>query len=168
VTTAARPDRQTAARRRQRAAVGGSFCATVFVLTVGAAALPGQKDTPGPRLSFERCRTESVKLFGREPVRIGPDSKVKAPKKLRNASPRFPRGARRWRAGFSWVGEVLIGVDGKVRGVWAVKEIEFSPPWPEFNAAVEAAVKQWVFEPTEADGRPVPICMAVSVGVNPR
>jgi outer membrane biosynthesis protein TonB len=66
------------------------------------------------------------------------------------------------------VGEVLIGVDGKVRGVWPVKEVEFSPPWPEFNEAIEAAVRQWVFEPTKADGRPVPVCMAVSVGASPR
>jgi hypothetical protein len=46
-----------------------------------------------------------------------------------------------------------------------LREVEATPPWPEFNQAITTAIGQWLFEPTVVEGRHVPVCMAVTVGI---
>jgi hypothetical protein len=70
-------------------------------------------------------------------------------------------------AGWSvWVGEVLIGTDGKVARVWTLRGVEFKPPWPEFNEAIVAAIRESTFEATILNGRPVPVCMSMTMNVD--
>ena len=64
------------------------------------------------------------------------------------------------------MGAVLIDTNGKVSRVWALREVQFRPAFPEFNEAIAAAVRQWVFEPPEVDGQTVPVCMAVTITVD--
>ena len=64
------------------------------------------------------------------------------------------------------VGEVLINNSGKVARVWATHEVEFKPPFPSFNSSITDAIRQWEFEQSFMQGKPVPVCMTVTVNIN--
>jgi protein TonB len=53
--------------------------------------------------------------------------------------------------------QALVGTDGHVKDAKVVKSI------PGLDAAAEAAVRQWVFKPAMARGRPVAVWVAVPV-----
>jgi outer membrane biosynthesis protein TonB len=40
------------------------------------------------------------------------------------------------------------------------------PPWPELDASVVAAIRQWKYEPTCLDGHPVKVELKVSVHID--
>jgi hypothetical protein len=62
-----------------------------------------------------------------------------------------------------WLGEALVDKTGTVREVWTIRPLRFEPAWPEFAAAIPAAIRQWSYEPALVDGVPVPVCVTVSV-----
>ena len=78
--------------------------------------------------------------------------------------PKLPQGTKVQRTG--WLGEILIGTDGKVLKVWPLRENQFSPPFPAFNKAITDALNEWQFAPFVVFGKAVPICMPVFVGVH--
>ena len=140
-------------------------CAAANVCLLDAA-VSAQSGTTARRPVFGTCDREAPKLVGEKAVRVGVGKKVPAPRKLRNVMPKYPNDwASRRVKGVPWVGEVLIGADGKVERIWTLREVEATPPWPEFNQAITTAIGQWLFEPTVVEGRHVPVCMAVTVGI---
>jgi hypothetical protein len=62
-----------------------------------------------------------------------------------------------------WVGDALVDQAGAVKQVWTVRAPKFDPPWPEFEAAVFAAIRQWTYEPSVVAGQPSPVCVTVVV-----
>ena len=53
--------------------------------------------------------------------------------------------------------EIVIGTDGTVTGAKVLRSI------PLLDRAALDAVRQWRYEPTQLNGRPVPVIMTVSV-----
>lgn len=65
-----------------------------------------------------------------------------------------------------WAGEALIDTKGHVVRVWAVREVEITPPVPAFNKAIVDGIRQWRFEPVRVNEKAVPVCMTVTVNIN--
>jgi len=128
------------------------------VASTGAPVPRPDTETPGV------CQRQSAKLVGQKAVRI--DKTIKAPKKIRNASPHYPP----WPPGATgrgmWVGEVLLDTRGRVSHVWPIREVEITPALPAFNKAIVDAIRQWEFEPLVVDDKKVPACMTVTVNIN--
>jgi TonB family protein len=89
-------------------------------------------------------------------VRVG--GNVRPPVKLVDVPPVRPEMAERANTRGIVILEVIIDVDG------AVKEARVLRSVPIFDTAALEAVRQWRYEPTMIDGRPVPVIMTVSVG----
>ena len=64
-----------------------------------------------------------------------------------------------------WIGEALVDSSGTVREVWTIRPLSFNPAWPEFEAAIPAAIRKWSYEPAVVDGTAVPVCVTVSVRI---
>ena len=111
------------------------------------------------------CLTESEKLVGRKAALV--DATFPAPRKLRHVAPEFPTRQGSTKAGSSiWLGDALVDQDGKVRAVWTIRPLRFDPPWPEFEDAIAAGIRQWTYEPATVNGQAVPVCVTVSVSIN--
>jgi len=65
-----------------------------------------------------------------------------------------------------WIGELLVGFDGKVAHVWTLRDVRFTPPFPAFNAAIVAAIQQWEFEPVVVESKPTPICITATMTID--
>jgi hypothetical protein len=97
------------------------------------------------------CERNGEKLEGQKPIRVG--RSVRAPKKLRNVSPNYPKLPPGTVGTGMWLGEVLISDSGKITHVWPIREVEFRPLFPPFNNAITEAIRQWEFEPVLVQGR---------------
>jgi len=88
-------------------------------------------------------------------VRVG--GEIKAPKKIKDVPAVYPPIARE--AGVSGVViiETKIGADGFIEDARVLKSI------PLLDEAALDAVRQWQFEPTLLNGRPVPVMMTTTV-----
>ena len=91
----------------------------------------------------------------KEPVRVG--SRISAPIKLIHVDPIYPPIALAARRGGLVILEALIGEDGNVQKVHALRAE------PLFEEAAITAVRQWRFSPTLLNGEPVPVVMTVTV-----
>lgn len=111
-----------------------------------------------------RCVDESEKLVGQRAALVG--GQVRPPRKLRQVPIAFPTREPEGTGSGNWLGEALIGEDGKVREVWTLRHVHFDPPWPEFEAAIAAAIRDWTYEPVVVDGKAVPVCLTVSTNIN--
>lgn len=111
------------------------------------------------------CRSAALALFGQPPATI--DEKVAPPTKLRSAEPRLPQQPYGTCIVSPWVGEALIDPAGKIRDVWVLKK-STKEACAEFNAPIVEAIRQWEYSPTTVDGRPAPVCMTVTVRIDPR
>jgi hypothetical protein len=111
------------------------------------------------------CVEESEKLVGRRAMLAGKD--LPALHKVRDAVPEYPsrQGASRSISSI-WIGEALVDKDGTVREVRTLRPLRFEPAWPEFEAAIPAAIRKWSYEPAVVDGAPAPACVTVSVTIN--
>jgi protein TonB len=89
------------------------------------------------------------------PVRAG--SELKAPRLLRHVPPVYPPLAQRSRVTGDVRLDARIGPDGRVDGL---RVLEGSPLLVQ---AAMTAVRQWVYEPTILNGRPVEILLEVVV-----
>jgi hypothetical protein len=52
-------------------------------------------------------------------------------------------------------------VDGKVLSVKVVRKVSLDPPWPEWEEAIPAAVRQWRFSLTCLLGKPQRVFMTI-------
>jgi hypothetical protein len=98
------------------------------------------------------------------PVR--PVGKIKPPKRLYAVKPEYPAIPAGSVGSGIWVGEAVLGADGRVRGVSVLQDLKFSPPFPAFSKAISDAVLQWRYTPTVVDGKAVPVCMTISVNIH--
>ncbi len=91
------------------------------------------------------------------PVRVG--GNIRPPRKLRDVKPLYPASMRD--AGLEGVVplEAIIGVDG---GVVSVRVVT-AQVHPDLGQAAVDAVRQWRFDPTLLNGRPVEVVMTVAI-----
>lgn len=79
------------------------------------------------------------------------------PKKERDVRPVFPKEATAVGLDGVVIVELFVDENG------AVVDARFTRPIPMLDEAALAAVKQWRFQPTLVDGRPVPTRLNVTV-----
>ena len=88
-------------------------------------------------------------------------------KKVRTATPEYPtRQGTTTAVSSIWIGEALVDATGTVREVWTIRPLSFDPAWPEFEAAIPAAVRKWSYEPPIVDGVATPACVTISFRIN--
>jgi outer membrane biosynthesis protein TonB len=113
------------------------------------------------------CEQEARKRYGRS-YTVGRRAKdVRVPRKVHGVHPTYPAvppGSTVKLGG--WLVEALIAPTGIVTDVWVLREVRFTPPFPEFTQAAAAAVRQWRYEPPMANGQAIPVCMKVSGNIN--
>ena len=108
------------------------------------------------------------------PAAVGPaclsvsKRQVPPPRKLHDAKPdwkemkmmRTPIGVL--------IYDVKTGPDGDVTRVRAVHIRPRKRPDPRLEELWASAIRKWRFEPTVVDGKPVPVCMTVTVNIDPQ
>lgn len=97
----------------------------------------------------------SAPYSGPQPVRVG--GNIRQPQKLKDAPGVMPEAARQAGVFGMVILEIIIGADGHVESAKVLRSIQLLD-----QAAIDA-VKQWVYEPTQLNGRPVPVIMTVTV-----
>jgi len=138
-----------------------SVVSAVMAVLMAAARLGAQApELPKPGV----CAREGAAIAGKEPLVIAKG--IPVPRKTRNVVPVLPERPADTVASGLWSGEILIGLDGKVSRVWAIREVQFKPPLPSPNQAVVEAVRQWEFEPAVVKSEATPVCMKVTVNIN--
>jgi hypothetical protein len=110
------------------------------------------------------CLDESEKLVGQRATLA---DKTLRPRIVRRVEPVLPTRESLTTSSI-WVGDALVDQAGKVREVWTVRAPRFDPPWPEFEDAAKAAIRQWAYEPAIENGTAVPFCVTVSVTLHVR
>lgn len=105
----------------------------------------------------QSTRTSPSQPKAVEPVRIG--GNIRPPRKLQDVRPVYPVSMRE--AGREAVVpmEATIGIDGTVSSV----RVLTAQVHPDFAIAAIDAVRQWLFDPTMLNGKPVEVRMNVSV-----
>jgi periplasmic protein TonB len=88
-------------------------------------------------------------------VRVG--GAIARPERIHYVPPIYPPIARASGIHGTVILEAVIGIDGAVREVRALR------PAPFLEAAAVEAVQQWLFTPTLLNGEPVPVVMTVTV-----
>jgi len=96
-----------------------------------------------------------MKLPNERPVRISLDMKIMESKLIDKAPVRMPAEAIKKRISGRVVVELILDVGGNT------KELKVVEGDPILAAAVQAAVKQWRFAPTQLDGDPVEVDLRV-------
>jgi TonB family protein len=134
-----------------------AFC--IIALSCSAAFAQTQSGSPSPDPQTTGARTETkVETEGEG----GAEDFVtvdEMPKLLKQVPPKYPPGARkRGEQGTVFV-RAFVKEDGKASKV-TVKDKGVSP---ELNQAAVTAVRQWVFEPAKAKGKPVAVYIVVPV-----
>jgi len=142
----------------------------LFAVLSASLGLGLSQSAPSPRAGRPAveagvCEQEAKKSAGAMRVRVG--KSVPQPKRIHYVPPKYPALP----PGTSlspgvWMGEFLIGADGKVVQVWPIREFRFMPPFPRFNQVIVDSIKNSLYEPLKIDGRPVPVCVTVSVNIN--
>jgi periplasmic protein TonB len=89
------------------------------------------------------------------PVPVGGD--VRPPTKVRHVNPIYPEIAKAAHVQGDVVLECVIDADGTVTDIRVVRG------HPLLDAAAVAAVQQWLYEPTQLNGRAVAVLMTVTV-----
>jgi protein TonB len=91
---------------------------------------------------------------------VGPGAGVTLPVALEQARPEYPRRAQQLQQSGVVEAEILVGVDGRVE---EFRVISVDRPGVGFEAATEAAVRKWRYEPATKHG--VKVRMRVRVRV---
>jgi TonB family protein len=89
------------------------------------------------------------------PVRVG--GNIATPRKIADARPVLPPLAQQANVQGAVILEIVIGADGTVSDAKILRSI------PLLDQAALDAVRQWRYEPTWLNGRPVPVIMTVTV-----
>ncbi len=93
------------------------------------------------------------------PIRVG--GQIKEPRKTREVKPVYPEIARKARIEGVVILEITVSKQGKVRDVKVLRGLAMGLT----EAAVDA-VKQWEYEPSTLNGRPVEVLVTVTVRFN--
>ena len=93
----------------------------------------------------------------RGPYRIGRETGIKPPRKIKDVKPAFPVRALVERAHGSVIIEATIGEDGRVTHAAVVHSV------PTLDEAALDAVRQWEYTPSMLNGVAVPVVMLVVV-----
>jgi hypothetical protein len=108
------------------------------------------------------------------PAALGPaclsvsKRQVPPPRKLHDAKPDWAEMAAIGTPLSPLIYDVTIGPDGTVTRVKAVHLRARKRPDPKLEALWGHAIGKWTFEPTVVDGKPVPVCMTVTVNIDPQ
>jgi TonB family protein len=89
-----------------------------------------------------------------QPIRVG---QIQEPRKLREVKPIYPDVARKARIEGIVILEIIVNREGTVRDVKILRGL----PMGLTEAAVDA-VKQWKYEPSTLNGRPVEVLITVT------
>ena len=89
-------------------------------------------------------------------VRVG--GKVREPRKIKDARPRYPEAAKEIGVGGVVILECMLTLEGKVDKVRVLKGV-----YKVLDDAAIEAVRKWEYTPTLLDGNPVPVVMTVTV-----
>ncbi len=84
-------------------------------------------------------------------------TEVPAPKRTRFVPPRYPALAQARGLRGIVILELVIDVQGRVSSVTVVRSV------PEFDEAAVAAARQWVYEVSKVEGKPVPVRITVPI-----
>jgi protein TonB len=90
-----------------------------------------------------------------KPVQVG--GMIRAPLKVSDVAPVYPRLALEARVQGIVIIEATIGVDGRVENARILRGV------PLLDQAALDAVRQWQYKPTTLNGVPVPVIMTVTV-----
>jgi protein TonB len=128
-------------------------------------------DEPEPLREPEPEQTVQVavrddELFGvpaapAEPGEEGapiPVGQVKEPKRLVEVKPVYPEEARKARLEGVVIVEIIVDKKGNVKDVRVIRPLSLG-----LTEAAQDAVKQWKYEPTTYNGRPVEVLITVTV-----
>jgi outer membrane biosynthesis protein TonB len=107
---------------------------------------------------------EARNVDGGAPQKIG--GKIRAPKKIRDARPKYPQLPPATTLGGVWVGEVLVDAAGKVARVWTIRAFQITPAFPAFNKSIVDTIQQWEYEPLRMNNEALPFCMTVTININ--
>jgi len=89
-----------------------------------------------------------------------------APVRIVQVAPTYPERGTPCRASSRvWIGEIDIDEAGDVAEVRTIQPIRCDPPWPEWEEAIPAAIRQWKYEPAARAGQPVPVVITVRISV---
>jgi hypothetical protein len=88
----------------------------------------------------QRLHAGRTAVDRRAPVEIS--KVVRAPKKIKDVLPDCPELPASTSVGGVWIGEVLIDSKGRVAEVWPTRSFRLTPPFPAFNEAVVATIRQ--------------------------
>src|SRR5207247_4200112 len=89
------------------------------------------------------------------PVRVG--GNIPIPTKIKDVKPVYPAEAQGSGAQGVVIVEVTIDVAGRISDARVLRSI------PALDKAALDAVRQWEYNPTVVDGRPMPVIMTVTV-----
>jgi protein TonB len=89
------------------------------------------------------------------PVQVG--GNIKAPRQLRRVTPVYPADARAADVQGNVIIAATVGPDGHVSEARVIRSI------PLLDQAALDAVRQWIYEPTIVNGRPVSVIMTVTL-----
>ena len=135
-----------------------------LLLAEAGSPLAAQGDLGDTGPDAQRCEASSRRLFGEPPAPIG--GETRAPKRLHHVAPKYPDLPPGTIGSGIWVGEALIGPDGRVSDLSVVQDLKLKPPFPQFSRAISDAILQWRYAPTTIDGKAVPICLTVTVNID--
>jgi TonB family protein len=96
---------------------------------------------------------------GLKPMPVG--GMVKAPQKVETVEPVLPY--RKTETQGTPVIEVIIDTGGNVSEAKVLQS--FDPPWPEGDAAIIEAIRQWKYEPTVLEGNVIPVCAKITLTI---
>jgi TonB family protein len=128
----------------KRPAADGSFVAGFRVVLSAGSPVPIPQSAGGP-----------PPAPGVQRVSIGGD--VQSSKLVQMQRPAYPREARQQRIQGIVSFTALIGIDGKIQNLTLISG------HPLLAAAAQEAVSQWVYQPTELNGKPVEVATQIDV-----
>lgn len=144
----------------------GSLQETITVVCASGGAMLVPPSLGRPPVAYASVRraarlfTPLVLAAQATPVRVG--GSLSVPRKTLHVNPTCPTGSLPPPNGVVVILEAIIGADGLVGEVMALRN-----PAPEFTEAAAQAVRQWQFTPTRLNNVPVPVIMTVTVLFNP-
>ena len=128
--------------------------------TSDAMAAKGKADAAAAAVAArEKADTEMRAKLAKTAVRVG--GAVRAPRKIKDATPVYPAIAKSNRIGGTVQLELTIGPDGKVVATRVLKSV------PVLNQAALDAAKQWEYAPTRVKGVAVPVIIDVAIDFKP-
>jgi TonB family protein len=150
-------EQRTVADAIRNAQNRGGTSVTTLTLPNGAAATSSLSVAAGGVVNSPRTEPARPGDYPppENPVRVG--GNVRQPAKLVHVEPVLPPQAAQANVRGVVIVEVTIDTQGAVSGAKVLRSI------PLLDRAAIDAVRQWRFEPTELNGRPVPVIMTVTV-----